>query len=126
MQLAAVRLDPGAEGLLVQWPEFVGDGVHSVCDGKRAENSSPGPSQPRDDQIPWRLSVAGRQLDAKEIDHPGQGGVAIWIRHTKTGLDQVNDRARRGSTGRLSRSATTEPHPPHDCRLILARKKASA
>ena len=40
MQLAAVRLDAGAEGLLVEWPEFVGDGVHGVCDGGRTENSS--------------------------------------------------------------------------------------
>jgi hypothetical protein len=35
VQLAAMRLDAGAEGLLVQWPEFVVDGVHSVCDGRR-------------------------------------------------------------------------------------------
>ena len=43
MQLAAVRLDAGAKGLLVEWPEFVGDGVHSVCDGGRPKNSSPAP-----------------------------------------------------------------------------------
>jgi hypothetical protein len=37
-----VRLDAGAEGLLVERPEVIGDGAHSVCDGGRPENSSPG------------------------------------------------------------------------------------
>src|SRR5664280_1320984 len=36
-------LRAGAKGLLVEWPEFVGDGVHSVCDGGRPKNSSPAP-----------------------------------------------------------------------------------
>jgi hypothetical protein len=41
VQLAAVRLDAGAEGLLVERPEVVGDGAHGVCDGGRPESSSP-------------------------------------------------------------------------------------
>ena len=42
MQLAAVRLDAGAEGLFVERPEVVDNGSHSVCDGGRPENSSRG------------------------------------------------------------------------------------
>jgi hypothetical protein len=42
VQLAAVRLDAGAEGPLVERPEVVGDGAHGVCDGGRPESSSPG------------------------------------------------------------------------------------
>ena len=42
VQLAAVRLDAGAEGLLVERPEVIGDGAHGVCDGGRPESSSPG------------------------------------------------------------------------------------
>jgi hypothetical protein len=41
VQLTAVRLDAGAEGLLVERPEVVGVGAHSVCDGGRPESSSP-------------------------------------------------------------------------------------
>ena len=44
VQLAAVRRDARAEGLLVERLEVVGDGAHGVCDGGRPENSSPGPS----------------------------------------------------------------------------------
>jgi hypothetical protein len=33
-----VRLDAGAEGLLVERLEVIGDGVHDVCDGGRPEN----------------------------------------------------------------------------------------
>jgi hypothetical protein len=36
-----VRLDAGAEGLLVERLEIVSDGAHSVCDGGRPEISSP-------------------------------------------------------------------------------------
>ena len=45
MQLAAVRLDAGTEGLPVQWPEFIVDGVHGVCDGGAPTNSSPAPAR---------------------------------------------------------------------------------
>src|SRR6185436_16748624 len=44
VQLAAVRLDAGAEGLLVERPEVIGDGAHGVCDGGRPESSSKGPA----------------------------------------------------------------------------------
>jgi hypothetical protein len=47
VQLAAVRLDAGAEGLLVERPEVIGDGAHGVCDGGRPENSSPAHRGPR-------------------------------------------------------------------------------
>jgi hypothetical protein len=47
VQLAAVRLDARAEGLLVERPEVVGDGAHGVCDGGRSENSSPAPAASR-------------------------------------------------------------------------------
>jgi hypothetical protein len=45
VQLAAVRLDAGAEGPLVEQPQVVGDGAHSACDGGRPESSSPGAMQ---------------------------------------------------------------------------------
>jgi hypothetical protein len=45
VQLAPVRLDAGAEGLLVERPEVVGDGAHGVCDGGLPEISSPGALQ---------------------------------------------------------------------------------
>src|SRR5436305_10050613 len=47
VQLAAVRLDARAEGLLVERPEVVGDGAHGLCDGGRPENSSPAPAASR-------------------------------------------------------------------------------
>jgi pimeloyl-ACP methyl ester carboxylesterase len=42
VQLAAVRLDAGAESLLIERLEVFGDGAHGVCDRGRPENSSPG------------------------------------------------------------------------------------
>src|SRR4051812_45243399 len=47
VQLAAVRLDARAEGLLVERPEVLGDGAHGGCDGGRPENSSPAPAPSR-------------------------------------------------------------------------------
>ena len=52
VQLAAVRLDAGAEGLLVERPEVFGDGAHSVCDGGRPENSSTGAVQRIEERLP--------------------------------------------------------------------------
>jgi hypothetical protein len=45
VQLAAVRLDAGAESLLVERLEVLGVGAHGVYDGGRPENSSPGGGQ---------------------------------------------------------------------------------
>src|SRR6185436_3127447 len=45
VQLAAMRLDAGGEGVLVERPEVIGHGAHGVYDGGRPESSSPGVTQ---------------------------------------------------------------------------------